>query len=213
MSMSKVHHCIGQEMVAKGLIEPPAKRCRCREVVSNEEAQTRVNNGEARWIVIDRIRGIDDILCRLCHDDKEVKNCALCAGKGFVSVPVVVEVKSYDIVSVSAESIDEKAGIYKPELRPKTPRVPTIEWKHIIRAYVLGERAAQERIEEYGRLERERLEDLIVKVPADEYDREERENWGRASFADIRSSAKGGIGTRISAGMNVLTSDGNTYGT
>jgi hypothetical protein len=179
MGVSRVHHCIGQELIAIGFTNPPAKTCRCREFISNEEAQALVNQNAASWIIVERIKGLREETCGLCHGDETVKNCAMCRGKGVVLNEIEENIKSYDIVLVSSKPKDAKEKKYRYALALKTPRVPTIESKHIIRAYVLGVKGAQMRIEEYGELERKRLDNLIVLVSAEEYDKGERESWGR----------------------------------
>ena len=213
MGVSRVHHCIGQEMVAKEMLPPPAKSCRCRKFISSTEAEALVKNGTARWTVIDRVQGLRDEPCRLCNGDKDVKNCAFCGGKGVVSVNAIENIKSYDIVTVSAESADEKEKKYRPTLAMKTPRVATIESEHIERAYVLGVKEAQMRIEEYGELEQQRLAELIVLVPAEQFDKDERDSYGRAPFQEIPShqQTKGNYG-RIRSGWSAIKSDGNKYG-
>lgn len=179
MGVSRVHHCVGQEDIAIGFANPPAKRCRCREFISNVEAQDLVNRNAASWIIIERVRGIREETCGLCHGDKDVKNCAMCRGKGAVLNVVEEDIKSYDIVLISSKPKDAKEKKYRYALALKTPRVATIEEEHIIRAYVDGNKEAQMRIEEYRNLERARLDDLIVLVPADKFDKDERESYGR----------------------------------
>jgi len=188
VGVSRLHHCFGQELVAIGMANPPAKRCRCREFISSEEAQALVNRNAACWIVVERLNGIREEPCRLCHGDKEVKNCAMCRGKGTELNVVEEDVKSYDIVLISSKPKDVKEKKYRYAIALKTPRVPTIESKHIIRAYVDGKKEAQMRIEEYGELERRRLVDLIVLVPAEEFDRNERESRGRPVFTTLGDS-------------------------
>ena len=148
----KVHHCISQEMVAQELEEPPAKKCTCRKSIGFKWADAMVKNGEARWIVVSRERGTQEVVCNLCGGSEEVKNCAQCRGKGKMIVAVVWNKYSNDIVRVSQASINRKEKKYRPALALKTPRVATIESKHIERAYVEGVKAAADRIEEYGRL-------------------------------------------------------------
>jgi hypothetical protein len=164
MNDSKVHHCPHQEMVAQGIDEPPARRCRCREYKPYVVADKMVKNGEARWVVVKRERGTQEVTCELCGGDKEVKNCASCAGKGVVTVGVVWDSYGPDIVLVSRAAIDKKEKKYRPALAMKTPRVATVEEEHIERAYAgsltkdaprkwtgKGEEA-RARIEEYGRM-------------------------------------------------------------
>jgi hypothetical protein len=152
MSVSRIHTCNSQEMVAQGLEQPPAKKCTCRKVIAYKKADDMVKKGEARWCVVKRERGTRNVTCTLCGGDPEVKNCAKCAGFGAVTVPAVWDTYNTDIVRVSQASIDEKEKKYRPALAMKTPRVATIESEHIERAYVEGVKEAAERIEEYGML-------------------------------------------------------------
>ena len=148
----KVHRCISQEMVAQGVEEPPAKKCNCRLRLSYKEANALVKYGSARWVVTGRERGQQTEPCHLCKGDKEVKNCANCAGLGTEVKEVVWETFGKEIVYVSQSAVDPREKKYRPKLAMKTPRVATIESEHITRAYIDGNREAQERIEEYGRL-------------------------------------------------------------
>jgi hypothetical protein len=152
MKDSKVHHCISQEMVAQGLDEPPAKRCKCREFIKYKKADLMVKNGEARWTVTKRERGTQEQVCPLCKGDQEVKKCAQCADSRKMLVAVIWDTYGTDIVRVSQAAIDPKEKKYRPALAMKTPRVATIESEHIERAYVEGNKEAQQRIEEYGLL-------------------------------------------------------------
>ena len=178
----KVHHCISQEMVAQRHAEPPAAKCLCRKYVSLERAKEMVRNQEAKWCVIKRTPGTIMIDCRMCHGDPKLdcKHCPLCRGVGSIEKSDFVEEYSFDVALVSRASVDVKERKYRPALSMKTPRVPTIEAAHIIRAYVSDEareivemvetgprwvrkyanarttpqaaQAARERIEEYGLL-------------------------------------------------------------
>ncbi len=164
MSVSRIHHCISQEMVSQQFEEPPAKKCTCRKFIPYKKADAMVKNGEARWCVVKRERGTRSITCSLCGGDPEVKNCAKCAGLGAVVVPAVWDTYTQDIVLTSQASHDEKEKKYRPALAMKTPRVATIESEHIERAYNgsltsehprqwKGDGAeARDRIEEYGML-------------------------------------------------------------
>lgn len=159
----RLHHCNSQEMVAQGLEEPPALKCTCRKFIPFKEADELVKKGSARWAVKARERGHQQETCPLCGGDKKVKNCARCSGSGEISVAVVWDTFSeHEIVSVSQASIDKSEKKYRPSLAMKTPRVATIEEAHIVRAYVDGNQAAKERIEEYGELGREFINSLIV---------------------------------------------------
>jgi hypothetical protein len=165
MNKSRLHHCVGQEMVAQGIEEPPARKCRCRKYVSITAATKMVKNGEARWVVIKRSQEIVEEICKLCQADPEVKNCANCGGKGKRPAISVIEEYNNDIVLVSRASVDKKEKKYRPALAMKTPRVPTIESEHILRAYVLGIKESAERIEEYGRL----VQDALMFVGKDRH--------------------------------------------
>jgi hypothetical protein len=153
MSEVLVHHCKSQEYIAQGLDEPPAKKCTCRQMMTYKTADAKVKLGEARYVVTKRERGNRDVPCRLCKGNPEIANCAHCKGKGTEEVTAIWE--TYDdrqIVFVSQASIDAKEKKYRPALAMKTPRVATVESKHIMRAYVDGNKEAQARIEEYGDL-------------------------------------------------------------
>jgi hypothetical protein len=152
MKLSKVHHCISQEMVVKGQEEPPAKKCICRKVIPYHEADAMVKRDAAAWIVVGRERGTHKVLCPLCRGDKEVKNCAQCGGEGTILRAVEWNTYGEDIVFVSSVSEDKEETKYRPTLAMKTPRVPTIESEHIEYAYVLENKDAATRIEEYGSL-------------------------------------------------------------
>lgn len=152
MRESRVHHCISQEMVAQGLEEPPAKKCKCRKFIPYKKADGLVKAGSARWIVTARERGTREEACPLCNGEKEVKNCAACNGLGKQTTAAVWDTYNYDIVLVSQASADLKEKKYRPALAMKTPRVATIESEHIERAFVEGNKDAQDRIEEYGML-------------------------------------------------------------
>lgn len=152
MSVSRIHYCINQEAIAQGEQEPPAKKCRCRKIISLADATTLVKLGEAKWVVKERKRGEKSVTCRLCHADPEVKNCAQCEGSGKQLISFVEDIPGLDIVYTSSDPVDEKEKKKRKWLAPKTPRVATIEENHIYLAYVEGVPEAAERIEEYGRL-------------------------------------------------------------
>jgi RecJ-like exonuclease len=139
-------------MVAQGLEEPPAKKCKCREKIDYKKADAKVKAGEARWVVTARERGTREVPCSLCNGSEEVKNCAQCSGTGKQTESVVWDTYNYDIVLVSQASADASEKKYRPALAMKTPRVATIESEHIERAYVEGNKDAADRIEEYGML-------------------------------------------------------------
>jgi hypothetical protein len=152
MSISRVHYCISQERIAQGAEDPPAKKCRCRKFISIAEATRLVKVGEASWIVVSRKHGVEQINCRLCGGDPEVKRCAHCRGSGKETNFYEDDVYGNDIVYTSRDPQDKKEKKKRMWLAPKTPRTATIESEHIELAYVQGKKDAQDRIEEYGRL-------------------------------------------------------------
>jgi hypothetical protein len=172
MSTVRQHSCIGRELVAQGIEDPPAAKCRCRQSISKEKAKKKVDEGEARFVVLSRKYEQVEVPCPLCHADPEFKNCPNCNGTGRVEIDNVREQLGDDIVLVSRAAKDKKERKYRPALAMKTPRVATIESEHCELAYsgsvetktVNGKKvrvwvnleakakAAQDRIEEYGRL-------------------------------------------------------------
>ena len=127
-----------------------------------------VKNGEASWIVTGRRWGPMEQPCHLCHGNPDIKKCASCSGRGTETVTETIEDYGNDIVLVSRPPIDKMERRRSSALKQKTPRVATIEAKHIERAYVYEVKEAQERIEEYGRMVRENLSSLTIGYePAD----------------------------------------------
>jgi len=131
-----------------------------------------VKLGEASWIVTSRTEEGQEILCRLCHGDPEVKKCANCHGHGKEIANETVEEFGNDLVLVSRPPADKKEKKRSSILSKKTPRTATIEINHIENAYSDGltkayprqwdkKNEARDRIEEYGRLGREVLADLV----------------------------------------------------
>lgn len=143
-----VHHCIAQEVIVYGLMEPsPEIKCRCSKKISLKRATQLVRDGEASWVTAKRLRGERELTCRLCKGDKEVKNCALCAGKGFTKEMFAEDTPGNDILLISrnpADTSDKKSFF----LKLRTPRTATIEQGHIEKALDLKE--VSERVEEYG---------------------------------------------------------------
>lgn len=156
MSESRLHHCVEQIKVAEERMEPPARKCRCKKKVSLKKATEMVKNGEASFIVINRIREAIEEVCHLCQGDPEFKNCANCHGTGKELGSIVREDYGNDIVLVSRPPADRQEKKRSSALAAKTPRVATIEAKHIFLAYCgdndAKAKAARDRIEEYGRL-------------------------------------------------------------
>ena len=109
--------------------------CRCRKTISKEKAKQKVDEGEARFVVLSRIHEPAEVPCPLCNADSEVKNCANCHGTGRVEIDNVRQEYGDDIVLVSRSAVDKKEKKYRPALAMKTPRVATIESEHIYLAY------------------------------------------------------------------------------
>jgi hypothetical protein len=149
---SKIHHCVQQELVVQGLKEPPARTCRCKEMTDLAQATKMVSAGEAAWVVTKRTRGVTTVPCELCDGDKDIKNCASCHGTGTEEKAAVWDTYNNEIVCVSRPSVDPNEKKRRSGVALKTPRVATIEFKHIVRAYLDEVKEARERIEEYGRL-------------------------------------------------------------
>lgn len=164
MSVSRVHSCIQQIKVAEERLEPPAAKCRCRKYIGIAKATLMVKNGEASFIVTNRIREATGEICHLCKGDPEVKKCANCFGSGKEKGTLIREDYGNDIVLVSRHPADKTEKKRSSALAAKTPRVATVEKNHIENAYSgslttdkprqwRGDGAeARERIEEYGRL-------------------------------------------------------------
>lgn len=144
--------CIGQELVAIQKMEPPAPKCFCKKQIEYAEANDLVKRGAAKWVVTKRTRGTIEVDCSFCKtwSDVEKKSCAQCKGTGKVMEAKVWEDFNNDIVLMSSTPIDEHEKKYRMNTRAKTPRVATIEKKHIFRAIVDNLKYAAERIEEYG---------------------------------------------------------------
>ncbi len=151
--------CIKQEMVATGELAPPAGKCHCKKMVDYAYANELIKTGAAKWVVVKRtpVDVIED--CPFCvgMTDAEKKTCTLCSGSGKVSVLREIEVYNNDVVLMSSLSIDVKNKKYRRNTRAKTPRVATIEKKHIIRAFVDDLKYASDRIEEYESMIQEQL--------------------------------------------------------
>ena len=160
MKKVKMHQgCLGQEMVATGESAPPAPKCRCKKMVDYVYANELIKTNQAKWVVIERTP-VDVIEgCSFCLDmtDVEKKSCSLCAGLGKIKVLREIEKFNNDIVLMSQMSVDVKNKKYRRNTRAKTPRVATIEAKHIKRAYVDDLRYAVERIKEYEAMIQEEL--------------------------------------------------------
>jgi hypothetical protein len=144
---------------------------------------------------------------------------------------LVVEDYGDDIVLVSRPPADKEEKKRSSTLAQKTPRVATIEMAHIGKAYSDGltvgyprqwtkKNVARERIEEYGRLNRESLLSLVSGTEPEggwvygtngpEYER--NPDWGRPAYVNVPLGGGVSVGNRLKAGFRIIKSDGNQYG-
>lgn len=167
MSSSRVHHCPDQVKIAEGSKEPPAAKCRCRKYYTLHKATELVRRGDASWVILRRHLEPREGTCQLCKGDPEVKNCANCQGTGKEIQTVEMVTYGEDLVLVSQTPVNSKTGRTEKKrssaLAQKTPRSATIEKGHMQRAYLDQQKEAAERIEEYGRLNR----DFLVRLGAE----------------------------------------------
>jgi hypothetical protein len=134
MSECRVHSCIFQQRVVAKKAQPsPLRRCPCRRVVSQVEADQLVKWGEADLLVVAREKKTVSKSCKICDGGDTKTSCSFCEKTGKMLVTDINEVYGRDIVL--------KAHRTKTN-RVSTPRVPTIEAKHILRAYVSNESRA-----------------------------------------------------------------------
>lgn len=151
MTTVKVHSgCIGQANVALRRAEPPAPKCRCKKKIDYQAANLLVKQGTAKWVVTKRTRGAAEIACSFCQamTDVEKKSCARCKGTGVAVENKIWEEFNNDIVLLG----DDKEGF-----KEKTPRVATIEKKHIEGAYIDQTPYVLDRIKEYASMIQEGL--------------------------------------------------------
>lgn len=163
MRKVKMHSgCMGQELVAKRLAEPPAPPCKCKKMVDYIYANELVKRGEASWAVTG-VKAVDvEVDCPTCAKKTEAEKktlvvCGDCKGKGKITASREILGYNNDIVLLSSVSVDPKNKKYRWNTRSKTPRVATIEAKHIDRAYVDKLAYAVQRIEEYRTMIQEDL--------------------------------------------------------
>jgi hypothetical protein len=150
-----VHHCIAQEKIVYGLMEPsPNIKCRCKKKISLKRATKLVADGDASWIIQSRLRGQRQQTCRLCKGSPDVQKCPLCLDKKVTEEAYVEDTPGSDILLISQNPHDtkDKKSFF---LKKKTPRAPTIEEGHIERA--MDDAEAYERVEEYGWMIQEAL--------------------------------------------------------
>ena len=135
--------CKGQEEAAqRPSLYAPAPPCRCKKMIDYAQANELVKRGEASWVVTGVKAVVDvEVDCPLCANktETEKKTLVLCGDcKGTGKITESREILSYndDIVLLSSIAVDPKNKRHRWNTRNKTPRVPTIEAKHINRAFV-----------------------------------------------------------------------------
>lgn len=139
------------------------KKCRCREVVSPAKARLLVESGFAEWLVISKEPVDVKKICPLCLSEELLKkSCSLCGKTGEVVTTEFIYIKANDIVAVTTGSGESGMEVFRSVMSKQTPRVATIEYSHIIRAYVNQYKEDQDRIREYGKMSVEFINNLIV---------------------------------------------------
>jgi hypothetical protein len=137
-------------------------RCRCRKYISTVQAAKLVSQGAEFVIKSYKALTVEEV-CPVCGDQDKLKtNCSLCNKTGKVLITKNLPVYGDDIiVTVGTKGKRQASTIAK-----KTPRSPTIESNHILRAVAAignGQDAARERIEQYEMLTlKERIKLLVV---------------------------------------------------
>ena len=155
-------------MCSKNKRRCECKRCKCREDVSPARAHNLVQSGQAEWLVLrkDPIEVTEP--CPICLEDELlVKSCQNCNNTGEVTKTVFSLVRSNDIVMVTSGGDDE---VFRSVMSKQTPRVATIEYAHIQRAYVNEYQEDIDRIEVYGETNKEFLQSLIVPFIPDPFE-------------------------------------------
>ena len=147
------------------------KRCKCREEVSFARTHQLVQSGAAEYITIRKEPVQLKQVCSMCtNDDLLKKSCSNCNKTGEIMVTVLSLVRSSDIVIVTTGSGEPGHEVFRSVMSGKTPRVATIEFAHIQRAYVNGYEEDIQRIEEYGKLGQDLLRNLIVPFRPDPWE-------------------------------------------
>ena len=200
--MPRVHYCFSQHLneslpsrkcvgsCSKNKKRCACKKCKCREEVSPSHAKQLVELGAAEWVVIRRDPVDLKRICSMClNDDLLKKSCSNCNKTGEITVTIFSPVRSNDIVIVTTGSGEPGHEVFRSAMAKQTPRVATIEYAHILRAYVNEYPEDQERIEVYGEMNKEFLESLIVPFIPDPWEgravftfgvdeRSQNSNWG-----------------------------------
>lgn len=123
-------------------------KCRCRKRISLEKAKELVAQG-AQFVIVRYSTTTVEEPCSICEGKENlVKNCSYCGRSGKISVKKTVPVYGEDII----RTVGEKKNRLVNNAAKRTPRVPTIESKHIWRALGMsgmGSMAARSRWDEY----------------------------------------------------------------
>jgi hypothetical protein len=158
MKPSRVHTCVFQEQVAMNKQQPnPARTCRCRKLIEYKDANDWVKWGDALWVVTKWEGGSEERVCNLCKAEGDFRSCDNCKGTGKTQVGIFWATYNGDIVLVNHRTKSNRIS---------TPKTPTIEKGHIERFILFkGQddkvaKEAQERIEEYGRMNQLNLQSL-----------------------------------------------------
>ena len=133
------------------------KKCRCRQYVTVSQAAAEVALGMAQYIVtLDKMIEVEETCAVCAGQDNLKKSCKSCAGAGIVTLSKRVQVRGQDIIRTVSED-----GT-KNTTTTQVKKSPTIEKAHIERAYVDDRRDEQLRIEEYGALTKDFIQNLVV---------------------------------------------------
>lgn len=137
--------------------------CRCRKFVSTVQAAKLISEGSAQFVIKSYKALKTEELCLVCGDlDKLRDTCSLCGKTGKIWITRKLPVYGDDIITTVGTRGKRSANTIKK----KTPRSPTVESNHILRAIGAvgnGQDAARERIEQYEMLTlKERVKLLVV---------------------------------------------------
>jgi len=123
-------------------------KCRCRKYISIDKAKELVAQG-AQFVIARYSEIATEEPCVICEGKENlVKNCSFCGKTGKITVKKVVPVYGEDIILTVGERKERLVN----SAAKRTPRVATIESKHILRALGivgLGSGAARKRWDEY----------------------------------------------------------------
>lgn len=181
MNECRVHSCVFQQgVVAQRSAPNPHRSCSCRRVASQAEADDLVRWGEATHMVLAREKKELEKPCDVCAGGDFKTSCDSCNKTGKKIEVKINNVYGQDLVLVAHRTKTNRVS---------TPRVPSIEEKHILRANVSKEvvetvesvlyglvhvrvgysnnkeqEYAQERIEEYGRMVAMSLNEIGAQV-------------------------------------------------